>query len=144
MNPPISSRVLLVDDYEPWRRTLCSILQKHPSLRVVGEAQQGFEAIQKATELKPDVVLLDIHLPDIDGIEVSNRIAQSVPGTKILFVSQIKNLDIVKVAMGDGVMGFVWKMDTATELLPAIKTVLRGERFFSTGVKAYALSHDRG
>jgi len=136
---PISCRVLVVDDYPPWRRSLCSILQKNPSLLVVGEAEHGFEALQKANELKPDLILLDIHLPDIDGIEVSSRIGHLIPGTKILFVSQVKNLDIVKAAMGDGIKGFVWKMDAATELLPAIEMVLRGERFISKGIKARAL-----
>ena len=135
MNNPISYRVLVVDDYEPWRRSLCSILQKHPSLRVVAQAQDGFEAVQKAVELKPDLVLLDIHLPDLDGIEVASRIGQLMPGTKILFVSQIKNLDVVRAVIGDGVNGFVWKMDVAAELLVGIETVLRGEKFFSRGVK---------
>jgi len=136
---PITFRILVVDDYEPWRRSLRSILQKDPSLQVIGEAEHGFDALQKATELKPDLILLDIHLPDIDGIEVSSRIGDLIPDTKILFVSQVKNLDIVKAAMGDGMRGFVWKMDTATELLPAIQTVLRGERFISKGIKAHAL-----
>ena len=139
MNNPISYRVLVVDDYAPWRRSLCSILQRHPSLQVVGEAQHGFEAVQKATELNPHLVLLDIHLPDLDGIEVSNRIGQAVPGTKIVFVSQVKNLDIVRTAMSDGVMGFVWKIDSAAELLSAIEAVFRGEKFYSRGVRPKSL-----
>ena len=73
MNNAISWRVLVVDDYEPWRRTLCSILQKHPILQVVGEAQHGFEAVQKATELKPDLVLLDITMPVLNGMGLLER-----------------------------------------------------------------------
>ena len=81
-------RVLVVDDYEPWRRKVRSILQTQPELRVVAETADGLEAIQKAQELQPDLIVLDIGLPSINGLEVANRIPQVAPGAKILFLTQ--------------------------------------------------------
>lgn len=75
-----SARVLIVDDYEPWRRWLYSELGKQPELQVFGEASDGLEAIRKVFELQPDVILLDIGLPNLSGIECASRIAQSVSG----------------------------------------------------------------
>jgi DNA-binding NarL/FixJ family response regulator len=100
-------------------------------VEVVGEAASGFEAIQKAAELKPDLVLLDIHLPDINGIDVSSRIDHAIPGMKILFATQNNDPDLVRVALNNGALGLLLKVDAPTELLPAIETALRGENFVS-------------
>jgi DNA-binding NarL/FixJ family response regulator len=81
-------RVLVVDDFEPWCRRICSMLQKLPELRVVGEVSNGLEAVEKARELRPDLILLDIGLPGINGIEVARRILEFSPKTKILFASE--------------------------------------------------------
>jgi DNA-binding NarL/FixJ family response regulator len=89
VNNSISYRILVVDDYEPWRRYVYSRLQERPGMQVFGEAANGFDAIQKASELKPDLVLLDIQLPDISGIEVSSRIGHAIPGMKVLFAIQV-------------------------------------------------------
>jgi DNA-binding NarL/FixJ family response regulator len=140
MNNPIPYRILVVDDYEPWRRFVAASLQKRPVIQVVGEAENGLAAVQKATELKPDLVLLDIHLPDIDGIEVSTRIGQAIAGTKILFATQSNDPDLAKAALNDGAQGFLLKVDAASELLPAVKAVLRGEQFLSRSVKPKSLS----
>lgn len=131
----ISYRVLLVDDYEPWRRFVRSILQTQPGFKVAGEADCGTEAIQKATELKPDLMVLDIGLPDFDGIEVSRRIGHSVPGMKILFMSQNNDADVVRAALSNGVCGYLLKVDSGIELLPAIETIRRGEKFVSKGAR---------
>ena len=87
-NPGRSVRVLVVDDHEPFRQFVCSTLQKRPELQVIGEASDGLEAVQKAKELKPDLILLDIGLPTLNGVDVSRRISMVVPGAKILVVSQ--------------------------------------------------------
>jgi CheY-like chemotaxis protein len=76
-------RVLVVDDYEPWRTLASKTLQENPELQVVGEASDGLEAIQKARELRPDLLLLDIGLPTVNGIEVARRILRYAPTTKI-------------------------------------------------------------
>ena len=123
--------VLLVDNFEPWRRLVCSRLEANEQLRVVGEAADGLEAVQKAHKLKPDLVLLDISLPNLNGFETARRITQLVPEAKILFVTQTNDADVVKAALSNGARGYLLKADAGSELLPAIETVLRGEKFVS-------------
>jgi len=131
----ISCRILVVDDFEPWRRYVCSRLQEHPGMQVVGEAANGFDAVQKADELKPDLVLLDIQLPDINGIEVSSRIGHAIPDTKVLFATLNNDPEWARAALSNGAYGLLLKAEAATELLPAIEMVLRGEKFVSKRVK---------
>ena len=128
------NRVLVVDDYEPFRRFVCALLAARPELQIVGEAADGFEAVQKAEELQPGLILLDIGLPKLNGIEAAHRIARLVPAAKILFVSQESDADLLTAALGNGAKGFVRKLEANRELLPAIEAVLRGEHFVSTGV----------
>jgi DNA-binding NarL/FixJ family response regulator len=132
--PTFSSvRVLVVDDYEPWRRFVCSVLQKQPELEIVGEVADGLAAVQKAGELHPDVILLDIGLPSLNGIEAAHRISKLVPGAAILFVSQDNDEDVIAAALSNGAKGYVLKLNASSELLPALAAVLRGEHFLSTG-----------
>ncbi|HET7441017.1 MAG TPA: response regulator transcription factor [Terriglobales bacterium] len=130
-----TARILVVDDFEPWRRSVCSILQAQRQLFVVGEAANGLEAVQKAQELKADLILLDIRLPALNGIEAAKRIRQVVAGVKIVFVTQHRDLDTVRVALATGAQGYVWKADAGRDLLPAIEAVLRGENFVSSRLK---------
>jgi len=125
-------RVLVVDDYEPFRQFLRSNLQQRPELQIIGEASDGLEAVQKAEELRPDLVLLDIGLPRLNGIEVAHRISRLVPAAKILFLSQENDPDILAKALSNGAKGYVRKQNAVTELLPAIKAVLGGDRFSDT------------
>lgn len=124
-------RVLVVDDYEPWRGFALRTLRELPELQVVGEASDGLEAVQKAHALEPDLILLDIGLPTINGFEAARRLLQDAPGTKILFVSQESSSDIVQEALRVGARGYVLKSRAATELLPAVKAVLQGKQFVS-------------
>jgi DNA-binding NarL/FixJ family response regulator len=124
-------RVLVVDDYEPWRRFVHSTLQKASELRVIGEASDGLEAIQKAEGTQPDLILLDIGLPKLNGIEAASRIRGLVPFSKIIFVSDTRSPDIMSVALRAGGSGYVVKSNGATELLPAIAAVLEGKQFVS-------------
>ena len=133
-NPPSQVRVLVVDDYEPFRRFVCSTLQKRPELQVIGEASDGLEAVQKAEELKPDLILLDIGLPTLDGIDASRRISMVVPGAKILVVTQNNDADVARAVLSDGASGYVLKLDANRELLRAVEVVLHGGQFVSTGV----------
>lgn len=124
-------RILVVDDYEPWRRFVCSKLQERPELRIIGEVSDGLEAVQKAQELQPDVILLDIGLPTLNGIEAAIRIHSAAPEARILFASQNGDMDVVRTALSNGARGYLLKADGESELLPAIETVIRGERFVS-------------
>ena len=127
-------RVLMVDDYEPWRSFATRTLQKKPELQVVSEASDGLEAVQKAQELKPDLILLDIGLPTLNGIAAARRILQNAPKTKILFVSEQRSSDIVEEALGTGARGYVVKSNAATELWPAVEAVLQGKQFVSASL----------
>jgi DNA-binding NarL/FixJ family response regulator len=124
-----SIRALVVDDFEPFRRFVCSTLEQIPDLQVIGEALDGLEAVQKAQELNPDLILLDIGLPKLNGIDAARRIRELSPQSKILFVSQESSVDMVQGAFSAGASGYVVKADAGNELLTAVKAVLRGERF---------------
>jgi DNA-binding NarL/FixJ family response regulator len=133
-------RVLVVDDYGPWRVFAMKTLQKNPELQVVSEASDGLEAVQKAQDLQPDLVLLDIGLPTINGIEAARRILQHSPKTKILFASEQRSSDILEEALRTGAGGYVLKSKAASELLPAVEAVLRGRRFVSASLTNSASS----
>jgi DNA-binding NarL/FixJ family response regulator len=105
-------------------------------LGVIGEASDGLEAVQKAETLKPDLILLDIGLPYLNGIETENRLCRLVPSAKVLFLTQNNDADIVWAALSNGALGYVLKTDAGSELLPAIKAILRGEKFVSSGVRS--------
>jgi DNA-binding NarL/FixJ family response regulator len=130
-------RVLVVDDFENWRRQVRLVLQVRPAWQVVAEASDGSEAVQKAEDLKPDLVLLDIGLPKLNGIEAARRIRQRSPSSKIIFLSQNSDLDLVRAALGTGALGYVLKTDAGRELLPAVDAVLGGMQFFSSSVKGH-------
>jgi DNA-binding NarL/FixJ family response regulator len=126
-------RILVIDDFEPWRRLVCSILGTKANLRVVGEGADGLEAVQKAQKLRPDLILLDIGLPRLNGIRAAEHIRHTVPGAKILFLTAVNDEKIRLSALGNGAMGCVWKPDAGRELLSAVAAVLRGHHFVSGG-----------
>lgn len=125
-------RIILVDDFKPWRRFVAAILQENPDWEIVCEAADGLEAVQKAEEFQPDLILLDISLPRLNGIEAAGSIRKVAPGTKILFVSENRDSDIAAAALDAGGHGYLVKSDGATELLVAIEAVLHGKRFISS------------
>lgn len=128
-----SFRVLIVDDFEPWRRFVCSTLEKVPDLQVICEVSDGLEAVQKAKELQPDLIVLDIGLPKMNGFEVARRIRKLNPESKILFLSQESSADVVQEALSLGALGYVLKARAGTELLAALDAVRRGKQFVSKG-----------
>jgi len=127
-------RILVVDDFAPWRESVRSLLKIHAELRVVGEVADGLEAVQKTSELKPDLILLDIGLPSLNGIEAAKQIRRAVPGTKILFLTLNSDADMVRAALNTGARGYVLKKDAGSELWPAIEAALRSDQFVSSGL----------
>jgi DNA-binding NarL/FixJ family response regulator len=129
-----SQRVLVVEDFEPFRRFICWTLVQRPDLQIVGEAAEGLQAVEKAAELQPDLILLDIGLPTLSGIEAAHRISRVAPAAKVLFVSQNHDADVVTAALSNGAKGYIRKENAQTDLLPAVEAVLRGDRFVSRGL----------
>jgi DNA-binding NarL/FixJ family response regulator len=121
-------RVLLVDDFAQWRRAVRTVLARDEDLEVVGEASDGREAVQKSEELQPDLVLLDIQLPTMNGLDAARLIHKVSPATKILFLSSYHSLEIMQEALRVGA-GFVVKADASRDLLPIVKAIVRNEPF---------------
>ena len=127
--------VLVVDDYEPFRRFVCSMLGNRQDLRIIGEASDGLEAVRKAEELKPDLIVLDVGLPTLNGIEAARRIREFCPECKILFLSQESSADVAQEAFRLGALGYVVKADAARELFAAVEAVCQGALFVSKRLK---------
>ena len=132
-----SVRVVVVEDHEQFRRFICSTLEKAPELQVVGIVSDGLAAVQKAEELQPDLILLDIGLPKLNGIEAARRIRKLSPESKILFISQESSADVVQEALALGALGYVVKAHAGSELLPAVEAVLEGRQFISSGLSGH-------
>jgi DNA-binding NarL/FixJ family response regulator len=131
----VCKRILLVEDSLQFRRFVVGALQSCScGLQVVGEVADGVAAVEQAQALSPDLVLLDIGLPRLNGIEVARAIRERCPGSKILFLSQESSYDLVQAALSTGADGYVLKMAAGRELIPAVKATLRGERFVSKAV----------
>jgi DNA-binding NarL/FixJ family response regulator len=136
-----SIRILVVDDFEGWRRQVRLLFQPRPEWQVIAEASDGSEAVEKAEELKPDLIVLDIGLPKLNGIEAARRIRQLSPSSKIIFLSQNNDRDIVQAALSTGALGYVHKTAVRSDLLPAIEAVLQGRQFVSSSIKGYKPAH---
>jgi DNA-binding NarL/FixJ family response regulator len=127
-----SIRVLVVEDFEPFRQFLCSMLEKRSELQVVAEVSDGLEAVAKADQLQPDLILLDIGLPSLTGIEAARRIRKLSPESKILFLSQESSADVIEEALSLGAMGYVIKAHAGSELMVAVEAVREGRQFVSS------------
>jgi DNA-binding NarL/FixJ family response regulator len=135
-----TATILIVDDFERWRRFVFSIIQERPKYRIIGEVSNGVEAVQLAQELRPNLILLDIGLPALNGIEAAKQIIERVPNSKILFLSENRSCDLAREALATGAIGYVVKSDAASELLPAMKAVLQGRQFVSSSLANHLLA----
>ena len=129
-------RILVADDFPPWLRFVSSlILPKMPEWHIVCEVSDGVEAVKRAEELKPDIILMDVGLPKLNGIEAAEQISKTTPSSRILFLSAFDSPDVVEGALKTGASGYVVKLDAANELLGAVEAVLQGKRFISSRLK---------
>ena len=125
-------RILVVEDHETVRRFVCSELEQRAEFSIVGEASNGLDAVQKAQELQPDLILLDVGLPKLNGLEAARQINSLVPNAKLLFLSLESSARVMQEAFRMGAWGYVHKMRAQLDLLPAVDAVLAGKRFVSS------------
>jgi DNA-binding NarL/FixJ family response regulator len=124
-----SIRVLVVEDFAPFRDFIRSTLGKRSDLEIVCEVADGLEAVRQAAVLKPDLILLDIGLPGLNGIDAAREIRKLAPESKIIFVSQESSEDMMKEAFDLGAWGYVAKARSATDLPLAVEAVI-GQKCF--------------
>ncbi len=126
-----SVRVLTVDDFEAWRHFVSSALENALKFEIIGESSDGLEAVQKAQQLQPQLIVLDIGLPKLNGIEAARRILRAAPKTKIVFLTENYSPDITVEALSTGATGYVVKSDAGRDLIGAVEAAIRDERFVS-------------
>jgi DNA-binding NarL/FixJ family response regulator len=117
-------RIVVVDDFRGWRQTVCKIVEQLPDFEVVGEAADGEEAVQLAEQLKPDLIVLDIGMPKLNGVEAAKRIFHVSPASKVIFLSQENDLDTIQAVLSLGASAYVNKIQARTQLPGAITTAL--------------------
>src|SRR3954462_14053976 len=131
-------RVLVVDDYEPFRRFVQSAIGHRREFQIIGEISDGLEAVRSAAELQPDLVLLDIGLPKLNGIEAARRIRKQSPNSRILFFSENRSSQIIEEALRTGAGGYLLKEDAGRELFVAMEAVLQGKPFVSSSLSGHS------
>jgi DNA-binding NarL/FixJ family response regulator len=124
-------QILAVDDFQPWQQFISGVLESEQDLKLIGFAHNGEDAFKKVAELQPDLVLMDISMPEMNGFEAAKKIRCAAPNSKILFVSEHRGSDLVQAAFDVGGSGYVLKSDLNDALIPAVRAVLRGQRFLS-------------
>ena len=136
-------RVLIADDHALFREGVLAILKSVPDIEIVGEAGTGKEAINLASNLAPDVILMDIQMPDINGVEATQRILKTQPDTGIIIVTMLEDDDSLFSAMRAGALGYVLKGADKAEMLKSIRAVAEGEALFGPGIAVRLLNFFR-
>jgi DNA-binding NarL/FixJ family response regulator len=124
-----SVRILVVDDFEPWRRSLGSFLRRRPAWQIICEASDGLEAVEKSRELQPDIVLLDVGLPILNGIEAAKQIREVSPRSRVVFLSENTCPEVVREALRVGGCGYVVKSDAGGDLIAALDAAIANQHF---------------
>jgi len=134
-------RILIAEDHPLFRKGVISLLSSVPDFEVVGEATTGEEAVVRAEQLQPDVVLMDLQMPEVNGIEATRRILQESPSIRVLVVTLFEDEDSVFMALRAGARGYVLKDSDEEEMVHAIRAVGRGEAIFSPNVATRVLAY---
>jgi DNA-binding NarL/FixJ family response regulator len=131
-------RILVADDHEIVRRGVCALLASQNGWHVCGEATDGREAVKEVDALSPDVVILDIGMPNLNGIEATRQILKKHPGTKILILTLHESREVVRSVMSSGARGLLLKTDAARELVTAVSALQEGNNYFATKITEIA------
>lgn len=126
--------ILIVDDHEVVRRGLRVLIEPHPGWEVCGEATNGHEAIEKAKKLKPDMVVMDIGMPELNGLEATRRILKDLPKTPVLILTMHESTQLIRDVLGTGAQGYVLKSAAGRDLVNAIEALSKHEAFFTSSV----------
>ena len=141
-------KILMVDDHKIVREGLCALINNEPDKEVIGQAQDGGEAIRLARELKPDIIVMDVNMPGTDGVDATRRIVSDAPGTKIIALTMYPKKSFVTEMLSAGASGYILKDDAFAEMTKAVKTVMAGQIYLcpkaaSVLVKRYVQNHPR-
>jgi DNA-binding NarL/FixJ family response regulator len=136
----MSLRILIADDHEVVRRGMCALLQAHPGWEICGEASDGREAVAKAEQLKPDVVVLDVGMPNLNGLEATRQLSQHGSPYKIIVLTIDDSDQVIREALNAGARGFVLKSDAARDLVSAVDAMQHNRMFFTTRVNDMVLA----
>jgi DNA-binding NarL/FixJ family response regulator len=139
-------RILIADDHEVVRRGLCTLLQSHEGWEICGEATDGRAAVEKAKALKPDVVIVDIGMPSLNGLAATRQLVQQDPNCKVIVLTITDSDQVIREALDAGARGFVLKSDAARDLVTAVEALQRNRMFFTPRVNDMVLAGflDRG
>lgn len=141
MNP--KKRLLIADDHGLMREVMACFLETAPDLEIVAEAEDGREAVALAEQCQPDVVLMDLSMPHMNGLEATRQISGKVPNSKVLVITASRNESLLQQLLEAGAAGFVLKTGDTDELLAAVRTVLQGKRYISQDLAARDLSANK-
>jgi len=133
--------ILLVDDHRVLREGLCRLLESEPDLKVIAEAGNGFEAIELAKKKRPDVVIMDIQMPEMNGLQAASRIISANYSIKVIVLSMLKNEELVIQALQAGVKGYLLKENAPSEIILAIREVMKGNAYFEPSVSKVISKH---
>ncbi|HEY4839396.1 MAG TPA: response regulator transcription factor [Candidatus Acidoferrales bacterium] len=134
-------RILVADDHDLMRRGIKTLLQTHAGWEICGEAQTGREAVSRTEELKPDIVVLDISMPDLNGIEAARRIRKASPETEVLILSLHFSDQLIREIVEAGVRGYIIKSDSDRDLIVAVETLAKHKPFFTPRATEVILSN---
>ncbi|HTA23285.1 MAG TPA: response regulator transcription factor [Terriglobales bacterium] len=133
-------RILIADDHEVVRRGLSTLLQTHEGWEICGEAKDGREAVEMSRQLKPDVVILDVGMPNLNGLAATRQLTQHNPGQKVIVLTITDSDEVIREALDAGARGFVLKSDAARDLVSAVEALQRNRMFFTPRVNDMVLA----
>jgi DNA-binding NarL/FixJ family response regulator len=133
-------RILIADDHEVVRRGLCTLIQSHEGWEICGEAKDGRETVEKAKQVKPDIVILDVGMPNLNGLAATRQLLQQNPQQKVIVLTITDSDQVIREALDAGARGFVLKSDAARDLVSAVEALQHDRMFFTPRVNAMVLA----